>query len=66
VQATETTVTLTDLEKRILRAALREFAATLQSDFGTLREYHTFLRDDDEQVDLSGLAVKLGLESQSD
>jgi hypothetical protein len=52
-------VKLTYSEKRILRAALREFDVTFHSDFHTLREYHTFLRDDDEQVDMSVLALKL-------
>ena len=53
---------LTQSERRILRAALRELEATLQSDFGTLREYHTFLQDDDDQVRVSELAEKLGVE----
>lgn len=53
---------LTDAEHRVLRAALRELDATLQSDFQTLREYHRFLRDDDGEVDVSVLAQKLGVE----
>ena len=53
---------LTDAEHRILRAALRELDATLQSDFQTLREYHRFLRDGDGEVDVSALAQKLGVE----
>ena len=54
---------LTDAEQRILRAALRELDGTLSSDFDTLREYHTFLRDGDEQVDIDLLARKLGVEA---
>jgi hypothetical protein len=50
---------LTDSERRILRAALREFDGTLASDFETLREYHPFLREDDSQVSLAQLATKL-------
>jgi len=53
---------LTASEQRILRAALREFEATLQSDFHTLREYHEFLQEDDEQVLVSELAEKLGVQ----
>jgi DNA repair protein RadC len=56
------TVMLTDSEKRILRAALREFAASVQSDFQTLRQYHSFLTDGDEETDMRGLALKLGVE----
>ena len=53
---------LTPSEQRILRAALRELEATLQSDFDTLREYHTFLHEDDDQVLVSELAEKLGVQ----
>jgi hypothetical protein len=53
---------LTASEQRILRAALRELEATLQSDFPTLREYHTFLHEDDEKVLVSELAEKLGVQ----
>jgi hypothetical protein len=53
---------LSESEQRILRAALRELDATLQSDFHTLREYHRFLRDDDGEVDVNVLAQKLGVE----
>jgi len=57
---------MTDAEKRILRAALRELDATLQSDFDTLRGYHKFLCDGDGEVDLNGLALKLGVELADD
>ena len=57
---------LTNSEQRILRAALRELDATLQSDFQTLREYHRFLRDDDADADVSILAQKLGVELAED
>ena len=53
---------LTDAEHRVLRAALRELDATLQSDFQTLREYHRFLLEDDGDVDVTVLARKLGVE----
>jgi hypothetical protein len=56
----------TDAERRILRAALRELDATLQSDFDTLREYHKFLRDGDGEVDVNVLALKLGVELADD
>ena len=55
-------MTLTASERRVLRAALRELEATLQSDFHTLREYHNFLREHDDQVSVNVLAEKLGLE----
>ena len=53
---------LTESEQRILRAALREFDGTFQNDFDTLREHHTFLRDGDEEVDITALAQKVGVE----
>jgi hypothetical protein len=53
---------LSESEKRILQAALREFSASAESDFRTLREYHSFLRDEDEQVSVQALAQKLGVE----
>jgi hypothetical protein len=49
-------------ERRILRAALREFDASHQSDFETLREYHSFLRTEDAEVNVGELAQKLGLD----
>jgi hypothetical protein len=55
-------MTLTESEQRLLRAALRELEATLQSDFGTLREYHTFLHEDDGDVSVDRLARKLGVQ----
>ena len=57
-----TKMTLTASEQRVLRAALKELEATLQSDFNTLREYHNFLHEDDDQVSVNVLAEKLGLE----
>ena len=56
----------TDAERRMLRAALRELDATLQSDFDTLRDYHKFLRDGDGNVDVNVLALKLGVELADD
>jgi hypothetical protein len=53
---------LSEAEKRILRAALREFSASAESDFRTLREYHSFLRAEDEEVSVQALAQKLGVE----
>ena len=44
-------------------AALLEFAASRESDFSTLREYHTFLEVEDEDVNLKQLVRKLGLET---
>jgi hypothetical protein len=49
-------------EKRILLAALREFAASAESDFHSLREYHSFLEEEDEEVNVEALAQKLGLD----
>lgn len=57
-------MTLTESEQRLLRAALRELEATLQSDFETLREYHTFLHEDDGAVSVESLARKLGVQLQ--
>ena len=48
-------------EQRVLRAALREFAASHESDFPTLREYHPFLQVEDADVNLKELAEKLGV-----
>jgi hypothetical protein len=53
---------LTAAERRILLAALREFDASRESEFRTLREYHPFLRDEDAEVSISELSRKLGLE----
>ncbi len=53
---------LSEAEKRILLAALREFSASAESDFQTLREYHSFLRNEDEDVSVQALAQKLGVE----
>ena len=53
---------LSESEKRILLAALREFSASAESDFRTLREYHTFLRAEDEEVSVKALAEKLEVE----
>lgn len=52
---------LTAAERRILLAALREFDASHQSEFGTLREYHPFLHDEDAEVNVAELSRKLGL-----
>jgi hypothetical protein len=49
---------LTAAERRTLQAALREFDASRQSDFHTLRECHPFLRQDDDEVDVGALARK--------
>ena len=57
---------LTPSERRILRAALREFQAALQSDFNTLREYHNFLHEEDGQVLVGVLAEKLGVQIAED
>ena len=57
---------LTESEQRILRAALRELDATLQSDFYTLRQYHKFLHKDDDQVRVNVLAEKLGVQLAED
>jgi hypothetical protein len=54
---------LSAAERRILRAALREFKASADSDFRTLREYHSFLRAEDEEVNVEALAQKLEVES---
>jgi len=56
-------MTLTAAESRVLLAALLEFAASRESDFSTLREYHTFLEIEDEDVNLKHLVRKLGLET---
>jgi hypothetical protein len=53
---------LSEAEKRVLLAALREFSASAESDFRTLREYHPFLQQEDEQVSVQALAQKLGVE----
>jgi hypothetical protein len=53
---------LTASERRILRVALRELQAALQSDFHTLREYHKFLREEDSGVLVGVLAKKLGVQ----
>lgn len=52
---------LSPAERRILRAALREFAASHESDFPTLREYHPFLRVKDVTVNVGELGRKLGV-----
>jgi hypothetical protein len=57
---------LTASERRILRAALREFQAALQSDFNTLREYHKFLHEEDGQALVGVLAEKLGVQIAED
>ena len=56
------TMQLSDAEKRILLAALREFSASADGDFRTMREYHSFLREEDEEVSVQALAQKLGVE----
>jgi hypothetical protein len=56
-------MTLTAAESRVLLAALLEFAASCESDFPTLREYHTFLEAEDEAVNAKELARKLGVET---
>jgi hypothetical protein len=53
---------LTAAEQRILRAALREFDASRESEFRTLRECHPFLRADDASVNVGELGRKLGVE----
>jgi hypothetical protein len=53
---------LSAAEKRILQVALREFSASAESDFRTLRECHSFLRQSDEEVSVRALAQKLGVE----
>ena len=53
---------LTAAERRILLAALREFDASRESEFRTLREYHPFLREEDAEVNVTELSRKLGLE----
>ncbi|PYR93559.1 MAG: hypothetical protein DMF84_09155 [Acidobacteria bacterium] len=58
----EPAVKLTAAEERVLRAALREFEASLENEFHTLREYHPFLRAEDAEVNVGELARKLGLE----
>jgi hypothetical protein len=54
-------MTLNAAERRVLRAALREFAASHESEFSKLREYHEFLRPADAQVSVIDLARKLGV-----
>ena len=56
-------MTLTAAERRMLLAALLEFAASCESDFFTLREYHTFLEAEDVDVNLKELAKKLGVQT---
>jgi hypothetical protein len=53
---------LTAAEQRILRAALREFVASHECEFHTLREYHPFLRAADASVHVGELGRKLGVE----
>ena len=53
---------LSAAERRILLVALREFDASRESEFRTLREYHPFLRDEDAEVNVAELSRKLGLE----
>ena len=53
---------LTSAERRILLVALREFDASRESEFRTLREYHPFLLEEDADVNIAGLSRKLGLE----
>jgi hypothetical protein len=53
---------LTAAERRILLVALREFDASRESEFRTLREYHPFLRDEDADLNIAELSRKLGLE----
>jgi hypothetical protein len=53
---------LTAAERRIVRAGLREFDASRESEFPTLREYHRFLRADDVKVNVGELAKKLGVD----
>jgi hypothetical protein len=38
-----------------------EIAAAIECDFRTIRECHTFLRRNDQQVDVQALAQKLGV-----
>ncbi len=52
---------LSAAEQRVLRAALREFVASHESDFPTLREYHPFLRVEDADVNVNELGEKLGV-----
>ena len=53
---------LSAAERRILLVALREFDASRESEFPTLREYHPFLRAEDAEVNVAELSRKLGLE----
>jgi hypothetical protein len=53
---------LTSAERRILLVALREFDASRESEFRTLREYHPFLHEEDAEVSIRELSHKLGLE----
>jgi hypothetical protein len=55
---------LSAAEQRILRAALLEFKASAESDFRTLREYHSFLRSEDRDVNVQALAEKLGVKAK--
>ena len=56
-------MTLTAAESRVLLAALLEFAASYESEFPTLREYHAFLEAGDEAVNVKELARKLGVQT---
>ena len=51
---------LTAAERRILLVALREFGASRESEFGTLREYHPFLRDEDADVNVAVAKTRVG------
>lgn len=42
-------MTLTAAERRMVLAALLEFAASCESEFPTLREYHAFLEAGDDR-----------------
>jgi hypothetical protein len=55
-------MTLSAAEGRILRAALREFQASLKSEFTALRDFYPFLRASDANVDLLSLRRKFQLE----
>ena len=48
---------LTAAERRILLVALREFDASHESEFPTLREYHPFLREEDAEASISALTA---------
>lgn len=53
---------LSAAERRILLVALREFDASREGEFGMLREYHPFLRDEDVEVNVAELSRKPGLD----